>query len=144
MTIGGQITVHGRPASQGSKRHVGNGVMIESSPRTRPWREAVKQAALVAWAGKPRLEGAVELRVVFFFDLPKSAPKRKRIQPITRSTGDLSKLVRAIEDSLVDAHVMRDDAQIVRSDCCKVYAARDDGQAPRAVIGVFEVEEGRA
>ena len=40
-----RITVHGTPAPQGSKRHVGNGVMVESSAKVKPWREAVKWAA---------------------------------------------------------------------------------------------------
>ena len=40
------ITVHGTPAPQGSKRHVGNGVMVESSKKVKPWRQDVKHAAL--------------------------------------------------------------------------------------------------
>ena len=40
------IRVYGTPAPQGSKRHVGRGVMVESSKKVKPWREAVKQAAL--------------------------------------------------------------------------------------------------
>ena len=34
------------PAPQGSKRHVGNGRMVESSAKVKPWREAVRQEAL--------------------------------------------------------------------------------------------------
>lgn len=37
----------GAPAPQGSKRHVGRGVLIESSSKVRPWRETVKAAAPV-------------------------------------------------------------------------------------------------
>ena len=37
-----KFTVHGLPAPQGSKRHVGKGVMVESSKYVKPWREAVK------------------------------------------------------------------------------------------------------
>jgi crossover junction endodeoxyribonuclease RusA len=36
------IRINGIPAPQGSKRHVGNGVMIESSKAVGPWREAVR------------------------------------------------------------------------------------------------------
>ena len=35
----------GDPAPQGSKSHVGNGVMIESSKRVKPWRRQVAAAA---------------------------------------------------------------------------------------------------
>jgi Holliday junction resolvase RusA-like endonuclease len=40
------VTVHGNPAPQGSKRHVGGGVMVEMSKAVKPWREAIKHAAL--------------------------------------------------------------------------------------------------
>ena len=43
------ITVYGMPGLQGSKRFVGTrggrGVMVESSAKVKPWREAVKFAA---------------------------------------------------------------------------------------------------
>ena len=46
MNSGFSLTVYGVAAPQGSKRHVGNGVMIESSNRVRPWRQDVRFAAL--------------------------------------------------------------------------------------------------
>src|SRR3546814_14230461 len=42
------LTVHGSPAPQCSKRHVGRGRMIESSQKVKPWRQDV-QAATEAW-----------------------------------------------------------------------------------------------
>ena len=38
------IPVIGIPAPQGSKRHVGHGIMIENSKRVKPWRQDVKEA----------------------------------------------------------------------------------------------------
>ncbi|QDH92357.1 RusA-like resolvase [Gordonia phage Spooky] len=35
------IWIPGIPAPQGSKRHVGNGILIESSKRVGPWRAVV-------------------------------------------------------------------------------------------------------
>ena len=32
------FNVIGIPGAQGSKRHVGNGVMVESSKKVKPWR----------------------------------------------------------------------------------------------------------
>src|SRR5713226_4632244 len=68
------ITVHGRPAPQGSKRHVGNGVMIESSKAVKPWREDVKQAGLEAmgWGERPCLDGPLRVSMVFTFGRPAS------------------------------------------------------------------------
>ena len=40
-----EFEVVGLPAAQGSKRHVGNGVMVESSKALKPWRSAVAEAA---------------------------------------------------------------------------------------------------
>ena len=56
------FTVHGLPAPQGSKRHVGRGVMVESSKRVKPWRGAVKAAAesaMWAWEKRRPLEAGV-------------------------------------------------------------------------------------
>ena len=39
------ITAYGTPATQGSKRHIGKGIMVEASTRTRPWRETVTDTA---------------------------------------------------------------------------------------------------
>ena len=39
------FNVNGTPGAQGSKRHVGHGVMIESSKKVKPWRTDVKTAA---------------------------------------------------------------------------------------------------
>lgn len=117
------ITVAGTPAPQGSKRHVGKGVLIESSKKVKPWREAVKFAALEAMKGGwAPLEGPVAVRVAFGFLKPKSAPKKRETSPITRSSGDIDKLLRATLDALVDAGVMRDDSQVINVSASKDYA----------------------
>ncbi len=128
----------GLPAPQGSKRHVGNGVMIESSKHVKPWREAVKWAAReeadkTSWE---MADGPVVLSVVFLFLRPKShygAGKKsgvlKKEAPIhiTR-TPDLSKLVRSTEDALVDAGIMRDDSMIVEIGVFKRYGKKQGAQ----------------
>ena len=133
------ITVHGKPAPQGSKRHVGNGVMLESSAKVKPWREAVKSAALQVRGD--RLEGAVEVAVCFTFDKPKSAPKRRRTWPVTRSSGDVDKLLRSTFDALTDAGVFKDDSQIVHVSAWKAFTDDDNApmNTPGAVIRVREV-----
>lgn len=111
------ITVYGTPAPQGSKRfvgvHGGHGVMVESSKAVKPWREAVKHAAL-AYMGLesmdvPAVPGPLRVAMVFTLPRPKSAKKGA----VPSKKPDLSKLVRATEDALTDAGVWEDDARVV-------------------------------
>ena len=118
-------TVYGRPAPQGSKRHVGNGRMVEMSRHVTPWREAVHTAAvLVLPPGWVPLDGPLAVTMVFTVQKPVGAPKRTRTWPKTMP--DLSKLARATEDALTTAGVWRDDARVVQYDrLAKVYPGED-------------------
>lgn len=129
------ITVLGKPAPQGSKRHVGNGRMIEQSKRVKPWREAVKEAttAAIEQHAHQRLEGPVTIEIAFCFDPPKSAPKRRKIWPTTRSSGDVDKLQRSTFDALTDAGAFRDDSQIVHVEADKWHT--DDPDCPLSIPG---------
>lgn len=120
------VTVFGKPVTQGSKTRTRWGMRDDNGDRLRPWREAVKQAALDAVGGADsptwqRLDGPVTVSVVFTFDRPRSAPKSRPCWPTTRSSGDLDKLVRAVFDALTDAGVWRDDAQVVRVQAQKLH-----------------------
>ncbi len=139
MTPSLTITAHGTPAGQGSKRHVGGGVMIESSKRLRPWREAVKHAALDAiaeWESRENgggawepLAGPVHVIVSIRVARPKAHYRTGRFASILRpdaptyapSTPDIDKAQRAVFDALTDAGVWRDDRQIVAVYATKVY-----------------------
>ena len=147
------ITVYGSPAPQGSKRFVGvkggRGVMIESSKSVKPWREAVKFAALEALeeidiGNHPQFQGKmvgpINVHMAFTVPKPKSAPKRLRTWPDRKP--DLSKLVRSTEDALTDAGVWEDDARIVRCVASKVYPGEgvDALHIPGAVIRIEAVE----
>jgi Holliday junction resolvase RusA-like endonuclease len=112
------LRVIGSPAPQGSKRHVGGGRMIESSRHVRPWREAVKSAAVEAMGEQTlRLDGPLALVVTFLLKRP-LRPKATRPDRVP----DVSKLVRATEDALTDACVWTDDARVVDLVARKVYA----------------------
>lgn len=117
------ITVYGLAAPQGSKRHVGGGVMIESSKKVKPWRQDVKAAGLEVVASMPGwvpLDGPLSVAMTFAFLRPKghygtgrnagivkaSAPTRPAGMP------DLSKLVRSTEDALTGVAWV-DDARVV-------------------------------
>ena len=139
-----EIIAYGTPAPQGSKRHVGNGVMIESSKKVRPWRQDVKAAA-EAWRernGMPApLDCPIVVRMVFTLPKPSSAPKTKRTYPMR--TPDLSKLARSTEDALTDAGVWKDDARVVEyGRLAKVFPGEDPDSldSPGVVIVITRKE----
>lgn len=122
-----------------------HGALIESSRAVKPWREAVKYAAL---AGGRRVDLAFPLDrpvravVVFTLRKPASAPKRRRTWPDRYP--DLSKLLRSTEDALVDAGVLRDDARIVEyARAAKVFPGEDDDalDSPGCVIRLYRMED---
>ncbi|MFJ5105184.1 RusA family crossover junction endodeoxyribonuclease [Streptomyces sp. NPDC088554] len=145
------VTVHGTPGPQGSKRHLGGGVMIESSKKVRPWRQDVKWAALDATRARPAwvpLDGPLAAAVVFTFARPRghyrtgrnahllrdAAPARPAVYP------DLSKILRSTEDALTGV-VWADDARVVEyTRLGKYYADTGDPDvlgAPGCVIRVW-------
>jgi crossover junction endodeoxyribonuclease RusA len=117
------ITVFGLPGPQGSKKLVGRdrkgrGILIESSAKVKPWREAVKWAVLEYRRahGSCCIEGPVRMEVTFTLPMPKST---KRESPSTRP--DLSKLVRSTEDALTEVGIWEDDGRVVECISRKVY-----------------------
>ncbi|MGH3382664.1 MAG: RusA family crossover junction endodeoxyribonuclease, partial [Actinoallomurus sp.] len=151
------VIAYGAPGPQGSKRYVGKGVMVESSKKVKPWREAVKHAAIEARFDEltlempPPLDGPLLVEFAFTFARPKGHYRTGRNAHLLRDSApahpavypDLSKLIRSTEDALTDAGVWADDARIVRyRDPRKIYAGSADPDvlhAPGAVIRVWEV-----
>jgi crossover junction endodeoxyribonuclease RusA len=124
-TISLAFHVPGKPAPQGSKRHVGRGILIESSKEVGPWRERVALAAHRAMDGRPLISDAVAVRLAFTMPRPQSAPKR--ITPPASKRPDVDKLARAVLDALTDV-VLADDSLIVDLSATKRLA--EIGEAP--------------
>lgn len=97
-----ELDVPGSPKPQGSKRHVGRGILIESCRELKPWREAITAAAIEA--GATRAAGPIIVRLEFRFDRPKGHFGKKGVKdsaPATKTTNpDLDKLARAAIDGL--------------------------------------------
>lgn len=147
-----KFRVEGIPAPQGSKRPVraggrttGRVVLVESSKKVGPWRDAVMGASLLArtteFYRKEFPEGPVSLTVTFIMPRPAGHYGRGRTRALlpsapARPAGypDLDKLCRSTCDALVAAGVLADDAQVVELNAAKVYAA--DGEAPGAVVEI--------
>jgi crossover junction endodeoxyribonuclease RusA len=120
-----QIVAVGSPKPKGSLRHVGHGRMIEQLEGSKPWREAVKWAALEAIAARDGrwfpYAGPVSVDVTITVPKPASAPKTRRTWPVTRSSGDADKHLRNVLDALTDAAVFGDDSQVVEATVRKTY-----------------------
>jgi len=129
------IEVRGVPAPQGSKKHVGNGIIVESSRATGPWREAVRAQVQQAMNHLAPAEGPVAVFAWFYLPRPKSLAK-KAVLPAKRP--DLDKLARAVLDGLTEGGAWLDDAQVVRMQLQKNYATGE--HPPGCTIEVRKAE----
>lgn len=134
-----QFRVHGVPAPQGSKRHVGRGILVESSKRVGPWREAVKAAALAA--GVEPVHGPVGVEIRFYMPRPKAHFRTNgEVKPnapaFCGKRPDIDKLLRSTLDALTDLALIDDDARVVRLDAVKFYTC----DAPGAMITLYPME----
>jgi crossover junction endodeoxyribonuclease RusA len=153
-TLGRRLsfTVYGTPAPQGSKRHVGNGVMIEMSKRVKPWRADVREAALSALDHAEWDRGARVLGVAITFTMPRprfhfrtgrfahelrpDAPVLVGVKP------DLDKLVRSTLDALASAGAYADDARVAQLYVRKLYPKAHSRQVldrPGALIDLWDL-----
>lgn len=104
------VTVAGRPAPQGSKRHGAAGQLREQSAYLPAWRQAIKRAVYEQYKARgvapddlPLFRGAVAIGVTFWLAgrMPIDAPP------------DLDKLLRGLWDALTAARVWEDDARVI-------------------------------
>jgi len=121
------VFIPGVPAPQGSKRHVGNGIMVEMSKGVKPWRESIR-SALITSAGQPveRFGGAVIVHCEFVMPRPKCLAKR--VTPLHVKRPDRDKLKRAVNDAITSAGVICDDSADCGGACVKRYA--EIGEVP--------------
>lgn len=126
--------MYGQPAPQGSKRFMGvtktgKGIMREQSDKLTPWRNAVVVAGVreLERLGieAPAFDCPLVGTFYFTFLRPKTIKVAKR--PYPSVPPDSSKLLRATEDGLTDAGVIRDDALIVEHHIRKSYAGEGPG-----------------
>lgn len=132
------VFVPGRPAPQGSKRHVGRGILVESSKACGPWRVTVAYHAAQVFAGPP-LDGALAVRIEFVMPRPAGLPKRRATPPMIKRP-DTDKLARAILDALSGV-VWRDDSQVVDLHPTKRYAELDETPGARIRVAAHVPEE---
>jgi Holliday junction resolvase RusA-like endonuclease len=119
-------------------------IVMDSCKKNKEWRQCVAVFAREAYQGEP-IEGPVNLDVIFLMPRPKthlnskgilkkSAPYEHTKKP------DLTKLLRSTEDALVqDAHILKDDSQIVDQHVTKGYC--QGSQPPGAHIRIEVLDE---
>lgn len=126
------FTVYGLPAPQGSKRHVGNGRMIESSKKVAPWREDVKLAALRALEEHPAWPcnaTSLSLHATFVLPRPRAHYRTGKHLHLLRPSApewcstkpDLDKLLRSTGDALTAAGAYADDSRVAVVHASKLY-----------------------
>jgi crossover junction endodeoxyribonuclease RusA len=138
------FTVWGIAAPQGSKRHVGKGVMLESSDRVRPWRQDVRFAALEERPPNWDMATPMRLDLVFWYPRPASHYGTRNgisylkanapVEPVSARIGDIDKLQRAVFDALTGVAYL-DDRQVVEVEARKAYLMGPDA-APYAHITI--------
>lgn len=127
-----QFSVIGLPKPQGSKRHVGNGIMVESAGAPlKDWRSSVAAAAhneRVRRGGG--FTGPVRVDLWFVLPRPKSAPKRF---VAASKRPDIDKLSRAVLDALTTSALIADDSLVVDLRASKMLASPDGGSTGCAI-----------
>lgn len=131
------FTVIGTPVPQGSKRHVGHGVMVEANKALPSWRDSVVTAARAVAPAEP-LAGPVRVVLDFRFLPVASAPYRTRHV----SAPDVDKLARAVLDALTIARVVVDDARVWDLHANKRYC--EPSEAPGVGVVVEDTSEAEA
>lgn len=135
-----EFTVEGIPRPQGSKRHVGNGIMVESSKHVATWRTMIRDAARKAMAGRECVrEKAVSIQATFYFERPKAHYTSKGLRAnapvIVTKKPDVDKLLRAVLDAC-SMIVYYDDSQVQIHQCVKLFT---EG-VPRAEVSFTFME----
>jgi len=127
------FVVYGLPAPQGSRRHVGNGITVESSKAVRPWRTDVKHAALACIPPGWDTTTPMSLSIVFRFKRPQGQIGKRGLKPsapvhcTSARAGDVDKLLRSTLDALTGV-AFDDDRQVVSVNASKRYCAGDEPQ----------------
>jgi Holliday junction resolvase RusA-like endonuclease len=124
------LRVPGDPRPQGSLAYKGlrrgKPILVNDSPKTDVWRAIVKHYA----ARQAAITGTIDAPVVMSAVFTVPSPQRPR-WPVPATKPDLSKLVRAVEDGMVDGGLLREDSRIWRY--LDVFEQYEDSDHPAGV-----------
>jgi crossover junction endodeoxyribonuclease RusA len=134
------LFVPGFAKPQGSKRHVGHGVMIEMSKDLGPWRDRVGWFALQARPGTAPIERLIPVILVAEFVMRRPVATPKRSTPPAIRSPDLDKLVRSVGDALTGIAWI-DDAQLVSTWAFKRIADLDEATGVHIRVGKWPSDQ---
>lgn len=141
------ITVyHDKPVGQGRIAFSRQGRGYHSNAkRLNPWRKAIVTETTRAighnWAP---MTGPLTVQAHVTVPKPKSAPKRRRTWPTTRTSGDIDHHARALLDSLTAANVWVDDAQVTELCIAKSYPGEEPASLDRPGVRIHIWQQVRA
>ena len=129
--------VPGDAQTSGSKRafvnkKTGRAMIVPASKKQKPWQDAVRWAAMEAFARRNPFEGPIGLDMVFVRARPKGHYGTGRNEGVLKDWAedrypttkpDLLKLGRAVEDAMTKI-IYIDDSQIVEESIKKVYGVK--------------------
>ena len=152
------FSAYGTPGPQGSKSYKGSRrtkaggmapILVESSKKVKPWREAVAEAATAALYRLAPVErlafplaGPLRAEMVFTLQAPQRIPAERFVDgvPYPAAYPDTSKLVRSTEDALTGL-IWVDDAQVVVYTLVAKYypgwGCLDSLDAPGVVVRIW-------
>ena len=116
--------VDGIPAPQGSKNGFvksGRVVMVESSKKVKPWREAVARETELAMNRHMQIMWTEPLEVSLVFYLPKPKTVTREFPSVKP---DLDKLIRSTFDGMTTGGLYVDDALVIAVTATKLYGNR--------------------
>ena len=122
-----------------------NGAQRFTPRRQRDFMALASLAAHQAMAGRPPLDGPVELCVEAIYLAPKGWSAKKRAAALYKtSRPDLGNIEKLVEDSL-NGIVFIDDSQVVRRGpgCCKRYGDRAETRITVRLVGDLAAEAPR-
>lgn len=128
--VGAFWITKGVPAPQGSKTPVGRTktgrpILIESSKKVAPWRQAlaIDAGRQLVEIGRP-LSGALSATIDFYLPRPKRAWGDPHIRPTTYP--DLDKLLRSTFDGIAQGGLIENDSHFVEVAAQKRYVLLPD------------------
>ena len=102
----------------------------------RDWGATATEILRLAWGGRAPIDVACTLDVLAVYPRPKRLCRRKDDpgRQVCTSKPDCTNVQKLVEDAITRAGVWTDDAIVVATVCCKVYAAI--GEAPGVHVRV--------
>lgn len=96
-------------------------LVSDNDAKLKQWRRLVQTQARNAMRGREMFAGAVQVQMIFWLPTPKA--HRGKTWATVHGRNDLSKLIRAVEDSCTDAGVWLDDAFVARVEAEKRWCS---------------------